>query len=113
MDRIWQWAWDRYGARYTWAGGVIAFVISVPIYLTLVSYPIVVFEKSDRYVAAAAAVWDAAVWAAALSVVVGVIAGASWLRLLQYGSVAATLHWRSSWSRFTTASRRHGGPPST
>ncbi|ASL16771.1 hypothetical protein MYCOZU2_04404 [Mycobacterium intracellulare subsp. chimaera] len=92
---------------------MIAFVISVPIYLTLVSYPIVVFEKSDRYVAAAAAVWDAAVWAAALSVVVGVIAGASWLRLLQYGSVAATLHWRSSWSRFTTASRRHGGPPST
>ncbi|ARR79486.1 Adenylate cyclase [Mycobacterium intracellulare subsp. yongonense] len=143
MDRIWQWAWDRYGARYTWAGGVIAFVISVPIYLTLVSYPIVVFERSDRYVAATAAtvvaalvlacimvlpdhrwarlaeqwaagrevdraaalegtyifsrratsrtMWAAAVWAAALSVVVGLISGASWLRLLQYGSVAATI----------------------
>jgi uncharacterized membrane protein len=19
MDRIWQWAWDRYGPRYSWA----------------------------------------------------------------------------------------------
>ena len=54
MDRIWQWAWDRYGARYTWAGGVIAFFISLPIYLTFVSLPIVAFEKSGRYLAATA-----------------------------------------------------------
>lgn len=132
MDRIWQWAWDRYGARFTWAGGVIAFLVSLPIYLTFVSFPIVAFEKSGRYLAAAAAtsvaalvlagimvlpdrrwarpaeqwaagrevdrttalegtyifsrrassrtVWAAAVWAAGLSVVVGAIAGASWLR---------------------------------
>ncbi|WP_297774972.1 adenylate/guanylate cyclase domain-containing protein [Mycobacterium sp.] len=143
MDRIWQWAWDRYGARYTWAGGVIAFFVSLPIYLTFVSFPIVVFEKSGRYLAVtvttavaalvlacimvlpdrrwarlaeqwaagrevdrAAAlegtyifsrratsrtVWAAAVWAAALSVIVGAIAGASWLRLLQYGTVAAAI----------------------
>ena len=25
MDRIWQWAWDRYGARYSWAICAISF----------------------------------------------------------------------------------------
>jgi class 3 adenylate cyclase len=55
MDRIWQWAWDRHGARYIWTGGVIAFLISLPIYLTFVSFPIIALEKSDRYVAATAA----------------------------------------------------------
>lgn len=47
MDRIWQWAWDRYGARrYVWALALAAFVVSLPIYLVFVSLPIVVFEKS-------------------------------------------------------------------
>jgi adenylate cyclase len=36
-------------------------------------------------------VWAAGVWAAALSVGVGAIAGAGWLRLVQYGALAATL----------------------
>ncbi|OBJ35311.1 cyclase [Mycobacterium colombiense] len=143
MDRIWQWAWDRYGARYTLAGGVISFFISLPIYLTFVSFPIVAFEKSGRYVAATAVtvvamlalaglmvlpdrrwarpaerwaaghdvdrmtalegtyvfsrkttsrtLWGAGVLAAALSIAVGAIAGAEWLRLVQYGVVAATI----------------------
>ena len=54
MDRIWQWAWDRYGARYTWALCVIAFLVSLWVYLFLLSFPIVAFEKSDHYVEAAA-----------------------------------------------------------
>ena len=29
MDRIWQWAWDRYGARYLWAIWVVAFASSL------------------------------------------------------------------------------------
>jgi adenylate cyclase len=143
MDRIWQWAWDRYGARYTWAGGVISFFLALPIYLTFVSFPIVAFEKSGRYVAATAitgvavlvlvclmvlpdrrwarpterwaaghevdrvtalegtyvfvrratsrTVWAAGVWAAALSVGVGAIAGAGWVRLVQYAALAATI----------------------
>lgn len=53
MDRIWQWTWDRYGARYTWALGVIAFFVSLAAYLPL-SLLVVAFEKSDRYVEAAA-----------------------------------------------------------
>jgi hypothetical protein len=54
MDRIWQWAWDRYGARYTWA----IFAMSIPVVLpsyVLVSFIGVPFEKSDRYVEAAVA----------------------------------------------------------
>ena len=53
MDRIWQWAWDRYGARYSWAIYAIAFPRTLPIYLVS-SFLIVAFEKSDHYVEAAA-----------------------------------------------------------
>ena len=47
MDRIWQWAWDRYGARYSWALCAITF----PTLLTYLfwSLVIVAVEKSDRY----------------------------------------------------------------
>ncbi len=54
MDRIWQWAWDRHGARYTWALCVIGFLVSLAVYLPLLSLPVIAFEKSDRYVEAAA-----------------------------------------------------------
>jgi adenylate cyclase len=49
MDRIWQWAWDRYGTRYSWAIWVVAFAVLLPTYLvyTLV---VVAFEKSSHYV---------------------------------------------------------------
>ena len=53
MDRIWQWAWDRYSARYTWVLWVIGFAVSLPVYL-LLTLPIVAFEKSGRYVEVAA-----------------------------------------------------------
>jgi adenylate cyclase len=143
MERIWQWAWDRYGARYTWASCVIAYLVTLPTYLVFVSLPIVAFEKSGHYIEAAAvtigavlvlvcifilpgrrwvrpaeqwaaghdvdratalegtyvhartatvrAVWGTPVWAAALAVVVGVLAGARLTRLVQYGIVAAVL----------------------
>jgi adenylate cyclase len=52
MDRIWQWAWDRYGARYSWAVFAIASLVLLPVYLFL-SFCVVTFEKSDRYLAAA------------------------------------------------------------
>ena len=52
MDRIWQWAWDRYGARYTWAICAVTFALTLPVYLVL-SFVIVAFERSDRYVEAA------------------------------------------------------------
>ena len=53
MDRIWQWAWDRYAARYWWAVFAIAYPVLLPIYL-LMSFVVVAYEESDRYVEAAA-----------------------------------------------------------
>ncbi|MEE2851940.1 MAG: adenylate/guanylate cyclase domain-containing protein [Actinomycetota bacterium] len=144
MDRIWQWAWDRYGARYYWwALCAAAYLVSLPVYAVFVSLPIVAAEKQGRYVDAAAVtvvavlllvcimvspgrqwiryvgqwaagreidraaaleetyrysrkssaltVWATGVWAAALSVVVGAIAGASWTRLVQYGIRGAVI----------------------
>jgi hypothetical protein len=53
MDRIWQWAWDRYAARYLWAIWVI---MVAPILLTFVAWSalFVAFENSTHYVEAAA-----------------------------------------------------------
>ena len=53
MDRIWQWTWDRYGPRYSWAVSAVTFVVVLPAFLML-SFIVVAFEKSDRYVEAAA-----------------------------------------------------------
>lgn len=54
MDRIWQWAWDRYGPRYSWALVPVGFAVAFPIYLML-SIVIVAVENSGRYFAAAVA----------------------------------------------------------
>jgi class 3 adenylate cyclase len=53
MDRIWQWAWERYAARYSWAVSAIVFVLFLPHYL-LMSCVVVAFEGSARYVESAA-----------------------------------------------------------
>jgi adenylate cyclase len=53
MDRIWQWAWDRYGPSYSWAIFAIMFAVLLPAFLML-SFMVVAFEKSDRYAEAAA-----------------------------------------------------------
>jgi adenylate cyclase len=78
MDRIWQWAWDRYATRYLWALCVIAYLISTLVYLPA-SLLIVAYERSDRYVEAAA------MTLAALPVLVGVmlVLGSRTIRLLQ------------------------------
>jgi adenylate cyclase len=53
MDRIWQWAWDRYGPRYSWWICAIVCAVSVPGTL-LMSLGVVAFERSGQYVAAGA-----------------------------------------------------------
>jgi adenylate cyclase len=140
MDRIWQWAWERYGPRYSWAVCAVTFPVVLPFYL-LLSFVVVAFEGSDRYVDAVAVTlvaalvlawvdvlpglgsarlfeqWAAghdidrasaldatytwargvaarvlggnAVGAALLAIVVGVIAGATGSRLVQYGILGA------------------------
>jgi class 3 adenylate cyclase len=49
MDRIWQWAWDRYGPRYTWAICAVGFLPLLQTYLVL-SFVIVAFEGGGHYV---------------------------------------------------------------
>ena len=53
MDRIWQWVWDRYGTRYSWAICAVMFALFLPSFVML-SFIVVALEKSDRYVEAAA-----------------------------------------------------------
>lgn len=54
MDRFAQWAWDRFGARYSWVVCGVSVLVPSPIYLFL-SCAMVAFEKSDRYLEAVAA----------------------------------------------------------
>jgi class 3 adenylate cyclase len=54
MDRIWQWAWERYGPRYSWAILAIVVPLSLPVYLVW-SFLIAAIEGSDNYVQMAGA----------------------------------------------------------
>ena len=51
MDRIWQWAWDRYGARYSWAVWAMVFG-SMLLVCLLLSFLVFAFENSSHYVEA-------------------------------------------------------------
>ncbi|ORV99985.1 adenylate/guanylate cyclase domain-containing protein [Mycobacterium kyorinense] len=53
MDRIFQWVWDRYGSRYSWALCALMYPLSLPVFL-LWSFVIVAFERSGHYGQAAA-----------------------------------------------------------
>jgi adenylate cyclase len=53
MDHIWQWTWDRFAARYSWAAFLVTFPVILMVYL-LPSAVVVVAEKSDRYAESAA-----------------------------------------------------------
>src|SRR6185437_16374572 len=53
MDRIWQWAWDRFGARYSLVICAVFFVSILSISLIL-SFGVVALEKSSHYVEASA-----------------------------------------------------------
>lgn len=53
MDRIWQWVWDRYGTRYSWAIYAILTLAVLPPYLLQCAI-VLAFEKSNQYVAASA-----------------------------------------------------------
>ncbi|WP_028463104.1 adenylate/guanylate cyclase domain-containing protein [Nocardia sp. 348MFTsu5.1] len=48
MDRIFQWIWDRYARRYSWALCAVGFPASLLVCLVL-SMPVVAFEGSSHY----------------------------------------------------------------
>ncbi len=78
MERIWQWAWDRYGARYSWAIYAILFPLVLQIYLVL-SFVVVAYEESGHYVEAAAVTGVAVL----VGVYLLVLPGLGWSRLVQ------------------------------
>jgi HAMP domain-containing protein len=53
MERIWQWAWNRYGRNYSWVVMVFLLVAMLPTYL-LWSLMIVSLDRSHRFPEAAA-----------------------------------------------------------
>jgi adenylate cyclase len=78
MDRIWQWAWDRHGPRYSWVIWAIMVAVTLQIYL-VPSLLVVAYEKSGHY-AEAAAVTGVAVLA---WVYLLVLPGRGWSRLVE------------------------------
>ena len=76
MDRVWQWAWDRHGTNYSWVVFAVSALVIMPMWV-VTALIIVQFEKSDRFL-------DAAAVAAALEV-------ASMYLLTQPGSAT----WRA------------------
>jgi class 3 adenylate cyclase len=78
MDRIWQWLWDRYGARYSWALYAAALPLTLLNYLFL-SFLIVAVEESSVYVEAAAVT----VVAAPVLVYLCVLPGSGTFRLVE------------------------------
>jgi adenylate cyclase len=78
MDRIWQWAWNRYGTAYSWAIYTIMFPLVLQIYLVQ-SLAVVAYERSDRYVEAAV-VTGAVVL---VGVYLLVLPGVGWSRLVR------------------------------
>ncbi len=78
MDQIWQWAWDRYGPRYSWAICAVTLPVMLSIYL-LASLVVVAYEKADDYVEAAVVT----VGAVPLLVYVMVLPGRGGIRLAE------------------------------
>jgi adenylate cyclase len=79
MDRIWQWAWDRYGPRYSRAIYGIVFLVLLPIYLVL-SFGIVIVEKSGHYFEAGAV----AILAVLVMVYLMILPGLGGIRLVEH-----------------------------
>jgi adenylate cyclase len=70
MDRIWQWAWNRYGARYRWVVCAVTFPVVLAFYL-LLSFVVIAFEGSHHYVGASVVTVVAALVLACVDVLPG------------------------------------------
>src|ERR1700756_5381190 len=78
MDRIWQWAWDRYRARYSWAMFVAVFATMVWGYL-LWSVTILRFQRSTHYLPAVALT----VMVVGVTAYLTVLPGREWSRMFE------------------------------
>lgn len=78
MDRIWQWTWARYGARYSWAIWAVVFAGMLVPY-SILTFSVVALEKSDDYAEATVVTGVAVV----LSAYVVILPGSHPFRLVQ------------------------------
>ncbi|MCV7399694.1 HAMP domain-containing protein [Mycobacterium fragae] len=53
MDRFWEWAWDRYGIRYSWVVWAFTALTALPTCL-ITSFLVLGYERSSHYVDAVA-----------------------------------------------------------
>jgi class 3 adenylate cyclase len=53
MDRVWQWAWNRHGTRYSWVVFAISFTVNLPV-TALLAFVIAGFADSGRFYSTAA-----------------------------------------------------------
>src|SRR5947209_14093152 len=93
MDRIWQWAWDRYGARYSWAVFAMTSLAILPVWLGS-ALLVVAFEKSDRYVEAAAVTVAVVVVMVYMGIFPGWARAAGWTGGRPAGRSIGRGHWR-------------------
>jgi adenylate cyclase len=77
MDRIWQWTWDRYAAKYSWAIYTVAVAVSLPSYV-FGSCLIVAVEQSTEYIEAVAVT----VVAVLLLAYANILPGLGWARVV-------------------------------
>ncbi|HEX5252302.1 MAG TPA: adenylate/guanylate cyclase domain-containing protein [Mycobacterium sp.] len=102
MERIWQWAWDRYGARYSWAVYAVGIPLMLPTYLFWL-FLIVAVQGSGRYIETAAV----AVVAAPVSWYVTVLPGVGRGRLVERWAAGRDINQASAldatyaWARET------------
>jgi adenylate cyclase len=78
MDRIWQWVWDRYATRYSWAIYAVACGIGLAV-LLVSAFAIVAFEESGHYVEAAVII----VVAIPIMTFVNILPGLGGIRLVE------------------------------
>ena len=87
MDRIWQWAWNRYGTGYSWAIFTIMFPLVLQIYLVQ-SLAVVAYERSSHYVGAAVVTGVVVL----VGVYLLVLPGVGWSRLVRQRATGQEAH---------------------
>ncbi|WP_137148635.1 adenylate/guanylate cyclase domain-containing protein [Mycolicibacterium sp. CR10] len=102
MDRIWQWTWERYATRYSWAIYAVACSIGVAVFLVS-AFAIVAFEESGRYVEAVVIV----AVAVPLMTFVNILPGLGGIRVVERWAAGdevdpgSALEATYSWARLT------------
>jgi adenylate cyclase len=102
--RIFQWLWDRYGTRYSWALGALMYLIALVAYLVW-SMTIVAFERSSHYGEAA----RFTVFAAAVRTYMLLLSGRNGVRAVEQWAAGSEVYQREVLTATYIYSRRTVG----